>query len=233
MPVLNEAAAIPELAAHFATLNPASAEIILIDGGSEDDSVALARDAGWRVIETERGRARQINTGVEAATAPLVCVVHADSFPPADMVAVIRTTLADERTALASFTPLITGTKTRWITSAHNYIKTWYAPLVTRPHLFVRGVRLLFGDHAMFFRREDFQKIGGCTPGDMVMEEADLCVKFARVGRIRMVPRIVRTSDRRIAAWGPLKANWIYFKVGILWAVGLRSRMARDYPDIR
>ncbi|GAB5348227.1 glycosyltransferase [Alteriqipengyuania sp. 357] len=233
VPMLNEAAAIPALAAHFATLHPTPAEILAVDGGSEDDSTALARESGWRVISTERGRARQINAGVEAAKAPLACVVHADSFPPADMIAVIRDTLANPKIALASFTPLITGAKIRWLTSAHNYVKTWYAPLLCRPHLFFRGVRLLFGDHAMFFRRADFLAVGGCTPGDMVMEEADLCVKFARLGRIRMVPRVVRTSDRRIAAWGPLKANWIYFKVGMLWAFGLRGRMARDYPDIR
>ena len=233
VPMLDEAAAIPALAAHLAVLDPAPAQIIAVDGGSADQSVTLARQAGWHVISTERGRARQINAGVEAAQARLVCVVHADSFPPRDMVTVIRETLADERIALASFTPLITGTKTRWLTSAHNYAKTWYAPLVTRPHLFFRGVRLLFGDHAMFFRRSDFLRVGGCTPGDMVMEEADLCVKFATLGRIRMVPRIVRTSDRRIAAWGPLRANWIYFKVGIMWALGQRSRMERDYPDVR
>ena len=233
VPVLDEAAAIPALAKHLAALDPAPAEIVAVDGGSGDDTVALAKAAGWRVISTQRGRARQINAGVEAAQAPLVCVVHADSFPPNDMARVIGDTLADRKIALASFTPLITGAKTRWVTSAHNYIKTWYAPLLCRPHQFVRGVRLLFGDHAMFFRRADFLAVGGCTPGDMVMEEADLCVKFARLGRIRMVPRIVRTSDRRIAAWGPLKANWIYFKVGMLWAFGLRDRMARDYPDVR
>ena len=233
LPLLDEEAALPALADILATLDPPPAEIVAVDGGSADRTVELARSYGWRVIETERGRARQINLGVERAGSELVCILHADTHPPADMVAVIRDTLADRRIALASFTPLITGTKTRWLTSAHNYVKTWYAPLLTRPHLFVRGVRLLFGDHAMFFRRADFLAVGGCTPGDTVMEEADLCVKFATLGRIRMVRRIVRTSDRRIAAWGPLKANWIYFKVGMLWAFGLRSRMARHYPDIR
>ncbi len=234
IPVLDEERALPVLAERLARLDPPPAEIILVDGGSSDRSMTIAREAGWRVLRCERGRARQINKGVEQANGEIVCVLHADTLPPADAIAVIEETLADPRIALASFTPLIKGPrKTRWGTSFHNWIKTWYAPLITRPHLFARGVRLLFGDHAMFFRRTDFLRIGGCTPGDAVMEEADLCVKFAALGRIRMVPRFVETSDRRIAAWGPLKANWIYFKLGILWAVGLRHRMERDYPDVR
>ena len=234
IPALNEEAALPALVERLSRLDPPPAEIVLVDGGSADQTAALAQAAGWRVISCDAGRARQVNYGVAEARGDFVCVVYADTLPPIDMVAVIEETLADRRTALASFTPLIRGPeKTRWGTTAHNWIKTWYAPLITRPHLFVRGVRLLFGDHAMFFRRADFRAIGGCKPGDAVMEEADLCVKFARLGRIRMIPRWVVTSDRRIAAWGPLKANWIYFKVGMLWAFGLRSRMARHYPDIR
>ncbi|MBX7497065.1 glycosyltransferase [Qipengyuania sp. 6B39] len=234
VPVLDEEAALPALIAHLAALEPQAAEILLVDGGSGDSTVSLAEAAGWRVLASERGRALQVNHGVAQATGDLVCIVHADTLPPKDMVGVIEATLADTRVALASFTPLIKGPhKTRWFTTAHNWIKTWYAPLITRPHLFVRGVRLLFGDHAMFFRKADFLKVGGCTPGDAVMEEADLCVKFARLGRIRMVPRWAVTSDRRIAAWGPLKANWIYFKVGMLWAFGLRDRMAKHYPDVR
>lgn len=234
VPTLDEEAALPILIERFSELDPAPLEIVLVDGGSTDRTREIARRAGWRVFDSDRGRALQINRGVAEAQGEIVCVVHADSLPPTDMVAVIERTLADQRIALASFTPLIRGPeKTRWGTTAHNWIKTWYAPLITRPHLFLRGVRLLFGDHAMFFRRTDFLKVGGCTPSDAVMEEADLCVKFARLGRIRMVPRWVVTSDRRIAAWGPLRANWIYFKVGILWAVGLRHRMAKNYPDIR
>ncbi len=234
IPALDEERALPALVERLARLDPAPAEILLVDGGSTDATTTLAEQAGWRVLRCEKGRARQINSGVSAARGALACVLHADTLPPPDMVEVIERTMADNRVALASFTPLIRGPeKTRWGTTFHNWIKTWYAPLVTRPHLFVRGVRLLFGDHAMFFRRADFLVIGGCTPGDAVMEEADLCVKFARLGRIRMVPRFVETSDRRIAAWGALKANWIYFKVGILWAVGLRGRMAENYPDIR
>ena len=234
VPTLDEEKALPALVEAFAELDPQPTEILLVDGGSRDGTEKIARKAGWRVLDAPKGRALQINQGVREAKGELVCVVHADTLPQANMVQVIERTLADPKIALASFTPVIRGPeKTRWGTTIHNWAKTWYAPLITRPHLFLGGVRLLFGDHAMFFRRADFLQVGGCTPGDAVMEEADLCVKLAQLGRVKMVRERVYTSDRRIAAWGPLKANWIYFKVGMLWAFGLRSRMAKHYPDIR
>ena len=233
IPALNEAKALPATIANVAALDPQPDEILLVDGGSEDETVALARAAGWRTeLSPTRGRGPQINFGVEQAGGDLVCILHADSLLPPDAITHIRQVLADRRIALATFLPIIRGEKTRWFTTAHNWWKTYY-PIVTHPHLFVRGVRLLFGDHAMFFRRADFLKLGGCTPGDTVMEEADLCVRFATLGRVKLVPRWIETSDRRIAEWGPWKANWIYFKVGMLWAFGLRDRMAKHYPDVR
>lgn len=233
VPMLDEARALPELIAALAALAPRPLEIVAVDGGSEDHSVALAQGAGWRVLGTQRGRGRQVNAGVAAARGEQVVVLHADTIPPADMVAVIGRVLADPGVALAGFTPLITGQKLRLGTSAHNWAKTWYAPLLFRPDLFFRGARLLFGDHAMFFRRDQFLAVGGCDPEALVMEEADLCIRLTRFGRTRLVARFVRTSDRRIAAWGPLKANWIYLKVGLLWAMGARKRLAEHYPDVR
>ena len=234
IPVLDEAAVLPRLVRVLSVLHPAPAEIVLVDGGSTDGSAAIARAAGWRVVGSAPGRGLQINAGVAAAAGALVCVLHADTLPPDDMVAVIERAMADPRTALAGFTPLIAGERTtRWGTSFHNWIKTWYAPLLGRPHLFLRGGRLLFGDHAMFFRRADFLRVGGCDPGLPVMEEADLCIRFMRLGRIRLVNRVVHTSDRRVAAWGPVRANWIYFRIGMLWALGARGRLGRHYPDVR
>lgn len=234
IPVLNEERALPKLFEVIAALDPQPSQIIAVDGGSLDATPELLQASGWRIITTPPGRAIQINAGVAAASTEMVCVLHADTVPPQDMVAVIEAEMADPRIALAGFTPLIKGPdKTRWFTTFHNWIKTWYAPLITRPHLFFQGVRLLFGDHAMFFRRSQYLAVGGCDPGTPVMEEADLCIKMARLGRVRLVPRWIETSDRRIAAWGPLKANWIYFKVGIMWAFGARARLERHYPHVR
>lgn len=234
IPVLNEAGILAQLAQAIAALDPQPAEVLCVDGGSADASVEIAKAAGWRVIKATRGRGSQINAGVEAATSELAVILHADTMPPRDFIAVIEQTLSDPTIALAGFTPIIAGPdKIRWLTTAHNWAKTWYAPLLCRPHLFFRGVRLLFGDHAMFFRRAQFLDSGGCDADAKVMEEADLCIRLARYGRVKLIPQTIRTSDRRIVEWGALKANWIYFKVGMLWAVGARRRLADLYPDVR
>lgn len=235
IPMLNEAASLPRLLRSLAALCPPPEEILAVDGGSGDGSAAIARAGGLRVVEHPvRGRAAQINRGVEEVSAPIVLVLHADTILPDDAMAVVRRVLADPGTALAGFTPLLSGPDTvRWGTSFHNLIKTWYAPLLFRPHLFLRGARLLFGDHAMFFRRADFLAVGGCDATLAVMEDADLCIRFARLGRTRLVNRVVLTSDRRVAAWGGLRANLIYLKVGVRWGLGLRKRLDRHYPDVR
>ena len=234
-PALNEGDEIDAFARGIAALDPPPDEVILVDGGSDDDTVPRAQAAGFTVINgARRGRAAQINEGVQHASAPLIMVLHADSAPPADAIAIVAETLRDAKTSLAGFTPVIAGPQgVRRLSTFHNLIKTWYAPAIFRPLTFLRGGRLLFGDHAMFFRRDDFLAVGGCDPTLMVMEDAEMCLKLAKIGRVRLMRAKTITSDRRIARWGGLRANMTYFLVGFLWAIGFRHAASRFYPDIR
>jgi glycosyltransferase involved in cell wall biosynthesis len=105
IPMLNEAAGLPRLLRSLAALEPPPAEVLAVDGGSADASVAIAEAAGLLVVRHEtRGRAAAINRGVQEATAPIICVLHADTLLPDDAVAVMRRVLADPGTALAGFT---------------------------------------------------------------------------------------------------------------------------------
>jgi GT2 family glycosyltransferase len=176
-----------------------------------------------------------MNQGAALATGEVLCFLHADTLVPDDLVTVISHTLSDPKIAAGGLIALMTGTqKTRWGTSLHNYLKTYYAPLLFRPYLFYRGLRLLFGDQVMFCRSHLFRDCGGFDPRLPIMEEADLCLKLVRFGRIRLVNRVVLSSDRRVVKWGALKANLIYLYVGFLWGVGVPAAyLKRFYEDVR
>lgn len=86
----------------------------------------------------------------------------------------------------------------------------------------------------MFCRRQDFWQAGGFDAAMPIMEEADLCLKLTRYGRIAQVNRVVQSSDRRVAHWGIWKATFIYLSIGLLWGMGVSATtLKRFYEEIR
>ena len=266
IPALNEASCIERTLRHLQLLHPPAWEIIVVDGGSQDETVditqaaiaqaaiaqaAIAQATNTQptntqtaniqaakitVISAAAGRSVQMNEGAMIATLDILCFLHADTLVPDDLVALIENTLADATIACGGFISLMAGADTtRWSISFHNYLKTYYAPLLFRPHLFFgKGLRLLFGDQVMFCRRNEFWQCGGFDATLPIMEEADLCLKLVQLGRIRLVNRVVQSSDRRVTKWGVLKANVVYLMIGILWGVGVSATtLKRFYEEIR
>jgi len=252
IPTLNEANFLERTLNHVGQLRPCPREVLIVDGGSTDGTGLIAKAAMDRVLATEdgsksrvpvmlmhspvAGRAVQMNLGAAQAQGKILCFLHGDTLVPDDAIAVIQKTLADPEVSCGGFLSLMTGPlNTRWGVSLHNALKTYYAPLLFRPHLFLRqGLRLLFGDQVMFCRREDFWACGGFDPKLPIMEEADLCLKLCRFGRIRQVNRVVQSSDRRVAAWGFWKANGIYLMIGLLWGLGVSAKtLKRFYTEVR
>jgi rSAM/selenodomain-associated transferase 2 len=239
IPTLNEAAILARSLHNLSHLLPAAAEICIVDGGSQDQTCEIAAAAvgncPMQRLIAPTGRASQMNRGAAAATSEILCFVHADTQVPNDLVAVVAQTLSDPTIACGGFISLMVGAETtRWGVSLHNYLKTYYAPLLFRPHLFLKGLRLLFGDQVMFCRRQDFFDCGGFNAELPIMEEADLCLKLVRYGRIYQVNRVVQSSDRRVARWGAWKATGIYLMIGLLWGLGVPAqRLKRFYDQVR
>ncbi|MGB5972995.1 MAG: TIGR04283 family arsenosugar biosynthesis glycosyltransferase, partial [Nodosilinea sp.] len=228
IPTWNEADCLGRTLGVLQSLSPPPQEIVVVDGGSSDRTLAIA--AAWAdrlpltiVQAPASGRSVQMNLGAQVAQGDILCFLHADTLVPDDLVSVVQSTLADPAVAGGGFVSLMAGPRTtRWGISLHNALKTYYAPLLFRPHLFfARGLRLLFGDQVMFCRRADFLACGGFDPALPIMEEADLCLKLCRRGRLCQLNRVVQSSDRRVAAWGALKANTIYLMIGLLWGLGV------------
>lgn len=242
IPTLNEEDALPRTLRLLQRLHPEPLDIIIADGGSTDQTlqVAEAVQLCFRALQVVRcpqpGRASQMNAGAAKATGDILCFLHADTTLPDDALRVMRHTLADPGVVAGGFISIMRGTHTtRWLTSFHNYIKTYYAPLLFRPYLFLfKGARLLFGDQAIFCLREPFLAVGGYTDTMPIMEEADLLLKLVPFGRIRQVNRVVESSDRRVAKWGFWKANGIFLTIGILWGVGYPpKKLKRWFIDVR
>lgn len=236
IPTLNEAASLGSTLACVHALDPPAFEVLVVDGGSIDATVAIATAAGVAVSPcATAGRAIQMNVGARQAQGDLICFLHADTLVPKDLVAIAERVLADRKTAGAGFVSLMRGDATTcWSISTLNLLKTHLAPLLFRPHLYLRGLRLLFGDQVMICRSQTFWEVGGFNETLPLLEDGDLCLRLVQRGRLQLINRVVVSSDRRVQHWGVGKAAAIYLSIGVLWGLGMPpARLKRFYADIR
>ena len=236
IPTLNEADYLSDTLNNLSLLNPQPKEILIVDGQSEDDTVSIATSFGVPIINSpQRRRSIQMNLGAEKATGEIICFLHADTIVNNNLISIISETLANPNIVCGGFISIMGNSETtRWGISLHNYLKTFYAPLIFRPHLFFKGLRILFGDQVIFCRRKNFWKVGGFDTNLPIMEDADLCLKLIQSGRIYLVNQFVQTSDRRVAKLGVLPTNFIYLFIGFLWGFGISPTfLKRFYQDIR
>jgi rSAM/selenodomain-associated transferase 2 len=192
-------------------------EVLVVDGGSRDDTVARAREAGARVLETPPGRAGQLRAGSEASGGDAVVFLHADTRLPAGWAGAVRAALADPGAAGGSFALRFDAR------SPGLRVVEWGAEL--RRRLF----GLPYGDQAPFARRSALVAIGG-VPEAPFMEDLDLVRRLRRQGRLVRLALPVATSARRYRTRGVLRTmlrNWAALAA---WRLGLdRERVAAWY----
>ncbi len=183
VPVLNEGAA---LAARLQALQPLrsrGAELMVVDGGSTDGSVAVAAALADQVLTAPRGRAAQMNAGACATRAGTLLFLHADTQLPPDADALIEQAL-DAGCAWGRFDVHIAG--------AHPLLPMVAAFMNARSR--ITGIAT--GDQAMFVRRAVFNAVGGFAPQPL-MEDIALSRRLRAVGAPACLAARVITSGRR------------------------------------
>ena len=210
VPMLDEAATLPALLVHLAGWRARGCEVVLVDGGSRDDSVAMARAAGLRVVVAERGRARQMNAGAQACGGAILLFLHADTRLPEAADAMVCAALAVQ--AWGRFDVRIDG-----------------RPLMLRVVAALMNLRsrlsgIATGDQAIFVRRDVFEAVGG-FPDQPLMEDIELSCRLLRVSRPACLRARVRTSGRR---W---EQRGVWRTIALMWR--LRWAYWRGVPAER
>ena len=214
VPTLNEER---HLAAALIAARSVDAEIIVSDGGSTDQTVAVARTHGARIVEGPRGRAGQQNRGAAAAQGRVLLFLHADTLVPDNYVDHVFETLMDRRVVLGAF-----RFETDLTTPAMRWIAFW-------THLRAGWLQLPYGDQGLFLRRGEFLAAGG-FPQVPIAEDLYLVRRLARRGRIALAAAPVVTSARRWQKLGPLRTTLINTAIAIGCLAGVDpARLAPLY----
>lgn len=218
IPVLNEARLILNI---LAALNHSHGqfEIIIADGGSSDETVALAKSCGVKTIVAPRGRGSQMNAGAALAQGEVLLFLHADTRLPENALALIEAALQSPEVCGGNFNLQFSG-------------ESLGAKALTRIYRLLRWLGLVYGDSAIFVRRSAFEAVNGYRDIPL-FEDCDLYQRLRRVGRFVRLPEFATTSSRRFEGrFLRTFAHWTMLQL-LYWFGVAPQRLANMYRLIR
>ena len=221
IPTLNEAANIRQTLLALQPVRGMGHQVIVADGGSDDNTVALSLPLADRVIVAARGRARQMNAGARYAAGSVLLFLHADTLLPSDVGSLIMEGMEREGRSWGRFDVCLSGRQ----------------PLLRAVEFMMnrrsRLTGICTGDQAIFVRRALFEEIGGFPEIDL-MEDLALCRKLKRRCPPLCLLRPVLTSSRRWDRDGVLRTVALMWWLRLAYVAGVDPRrLAMAYKSER
>ena len=213
IPVLDEAGTLPQTLLPLQPVRGRDAEVIVVDGGSRDETRRAALPLSDRVLDAPRGRARQMNAGAAAASGRVLLFLHADTRLPPGWAPMVREALDNHGREWGRFDVRLDG--------AHPMLRVIERAMNLRSRL--SGIAT--GDQAIFVSRAAFREAGG-FPDIALMED----IALSRVLRAHSRPACLRapvvTSSRR---W---ERDGIARTIVLMWRLRLRYALGADPNDL-
>jgi len=191
IPTLNAAKSISRTLDSVQALSLPMLEVLVVDGGSSDDTIHRATELGAKVVHCEPGRGRQLAHGASVAKGPWLLFLHADTILPPDWeIDLSRFITAERNLGLAGYFRLGFDAKesgARRVAALAN----WRADVLSLP----------YGDQGLLIHRDLYEAVGGYRTEHNLMEDVDLVRRIGPM-RLKRLNRTVITSAARYQADG-------------------------------
>ena len=220
IPTYNEADQIAETIHKINSNNKVhTMEIIVVDGGSTDDTRNIALQCGATVVKSERkGRAAQLNTGASVARYEILYFLHADSIPPEDFTSII---LAAREAGASSGCFRLQFDYKHWFLQ----VNAWFT------RFDVNAVR--FGDQSLFVTKDVFKKAGEFREDLMMMEDQEIIHRLKKHGQFKVMDAVVITSARKYLINGVYRMQAIFYRIWAMYYLGYsQEQMLRVYKRL-
>jgi len=220
IPVYNEEETIEKLLLHLQNcVIGHDSEIIVVDGASTDKTMEVVKCCGVRFIAcNKKGRAAQMNFGVEHTDGEILYFVHADSIPPTSFIDDIYQSVENGFDA---------GCYRFRFDSGH--------PLLKANSYFTRFDRLMCrgGDQTLFVKRSVFEELGGYKEHYLIMEDFDLIQQLRKNYAFKIIPKDVIVSARKYENNSYLKVNFVNLVIFLMYFTGVsQETMVHAYKEL-
>ncbi len=226
IPTLDEERALPQTLSHL--WQQQFHEVIVVDGGSQDQTLTVAKNhlanvdgRKASVITSDRGRARQMNTGAAKAGSDILLFLHADTLLPLESRSAIEDAMDNPQCVGGRFDVQFEDDRGwAWVISRMMNWRSRWSGIAT-------------GDQAIFVRREIFEQMGGYADIPL-MEDLEFTKRLKRLGDVAALHVKVTTSFRRWDQGGALPTILHMWTLRFLYWVGLSPRTIHQfYATIR